>query len=132
MTSDPDTGIPDLVRRLTQDSRRLVTDELRLARIEVRESMHRATRGAIWMALALGVGVVMLVALTLFLITLVGRTANGHMWVGALIVGVAELAVGGYLVKRGLTTFVEPSWTLEESRNALADTAHWASSIRRT
>lgn len=83
------------------------------------------------MALALGVGVVMLVALTLFLITLIGRAASGHMWVGALIVGVAELGVGGYLVKRGLTTFVEPSWTLEESRNALADTAHWASSVRR-
>ncbi len=129
--SDPDTGIPDLVRRLTQDSRRLVTDEVRLARIEMRESMHRATRGALWMALALGVGVVMLVALTLFLITLIGRAASGHMWVGALIVGVAELGVGGYLVKRGLTTFVEPSWTLEESRNALADTAHWASSVRR-
>ncbi|MEO7770325.1 MAG: phage holin family protein [Gemmatimonadaceae bacterium] len=131
MMSDPDTGIPDLVRRLTQDSKRLVTDEVRLAKIEVRESMHRATRGALWMAVALCVGVVTLVALTLFLVTLIGRIVNGHMWVGALVVGVAELVAGGYLIKRGLKSFVEPSWTLEESRNALADTAHWASSVRR-
>jgi uncharacterized membrane protein YqjE len=131
MTPDPNAGIPDLVRRLTQDSKRLVTDEVRLAKIEVKESMHRATRGVLWMSLAFGVGVVMLVALTLFLITLIGRIANGHMWVGALIVGVAELGVGAYLIKRGLGSFTEPSWTLEESRNALADTAHWASSVRR-
>jgi uncharacterized membrane protein YqjE len=131
MMSNPDTGIPDLVRRLTQDSKRLVTDEVRLAKIEVRENLHRATRGALWMALALGVGVVMLVALTIFLVTLIGRMANGHMWVGALVTGIVELAAGGYLLKRGLGTLVEPSYTLEESRNALADTAHWASSARR-
>lgn len=131
MTTDPETGIPDLVRRLSQDSRRLVTDEVRLAKIEVTDSMHRATRGALWMAVALGVGVVMLVALTLFFVTLIGRLVNGHMWVGALVTGIAELAIGGYLVKRGFATFAEPSWTLQESRNALADTAHWASSVRR-
>jgi uncharacterized membrane protein YqjE len=128
--SDPDTGIPDLIRRLTDDSKRLVTDEVSLAKIEARESVRRATKGALWMALALAVSVVMLVALTVFVTTLIGRVANGHMWVGALITGVVELAIGFWLLKRGLATYAEPSYTLEQTRHALKDTAHWASTQR--
>ena len=44
---DPDVGIPDLVRRLTDDSRRLVGDEVRLAKLELQESVHTGTRGAL-------------------------------------------------------------------------------------
>jgi uncharacterized membrane protein YqjE len=128
--SDPETGIPDLIRRLTDDSKRLVTDEVSLAKIEARESVRRATKGAVWMALALGVSVVMLVALTVFVSTLIGRIANGHMWVGALITGVLELAIGFWLLKRGIATYAEPSYSLEQTRHALKDTAHWASAPR--
>jgi len=126
--SDPETGIPDLIRRLTDDSKRLVTDEVSLAKIEAKESLHKATRGALWMSVALGVSVIAMVALTVFLVTLIGRIANGHMWVGALITGVIELAIGAWLLKRGLTTYAEPSYSLEQTRHALKDTAHWASS----
>ena len=40
--------------------------------------------------------------LTLLVATLIGRFASGHMWIGAVITGVVELAVGAWLVKRGL------------------------------
>ena len=128
--ADLDAGITDLIRRLSDDSKRLVTDEVRLAKIEAKDSLSRATRGVLWLALAFGVSVVMLVALTIFLVTLIGRTVNGHMWVGALITGVLELGLGGYLIKRGLAAITEPSYSLEASRLALADTANWASSPR--
>jgi hypothetical protein len=128
ITSDPNTGIPDLVRSLTQDSKRLVADEIRLAKIEAKESTHRAARGAIWMALAFGASVVMLAALTIFLTTLIGRMANGHMWLGALVTGVLEIGAGVYFVKRGIKAMVAPSYSLEESRGAIVDTAHWATS----
>lgn len=127
---DPDTGIPDLIRRLTDDSKRLVSDEVRLAKLEARDSLHRATRGGIWLALALGVSTVMFVALTVFAVTLIGRLANGHMWVGAMVTGIIELAVGAWLLRRGLSTFAKPSYTLAETRGALADTAHWATAAR--
>jgi sirohydrochlorin ferrochelatase len=126
IVSDPDTGIPDLIRRLTDDSKRLVTDEVQLAKMETKDSLHRVTRGVLWMGLAFGAGIVMLVALTLFLVTLIGRLANDHMWVGALVTGLVELGLGGYLVKKGIVTFAEPSYTLEHSRSALKDTADWA------
>ena len=128
--ADLDTGIIDLIRRLSDDSKRLVTDEVRLAKIEAKDSLSRATHGVLWLALAFGVSVVMLVAITIFLVTLIGRTVNGHMWVGALVTGALELGLGGYLIKRGLAAITEPSYSLEASRLALADTANWASSPR--
>jgi hypothetical protein len=128
--TDPNAGIPDLIRRLSDDGKRLVGDEIRLAKIEAKDSLKRASRGVLWMTVAFGAAVIMFVALTLFLVTLIGRLANGHMWVGALVTGLLELAAGAYLIKRGIGTMTEPSYSLEASRQALADTAHWASSAR--
>ena len=125
IVSDPDTGIPDLIRRLTDDSKRLVTDEVQLAKLETKESLHRAGRGALWMVLAFGAGVIALVALTILLATLIGQLDRGHMWFGALITGIVELGLGAYLVKRGITAYGSSSYTLAETRGAITDTARW-------
>ena len=127
---DPDVGIPDLIRRLTTDSKRLVTDEVQLAKLEVKDSLHRATRGVLWMALAFGAAVIMLVAVTLLLTSLLGRLMGDHMWFGALVTGAIELAVGAWLVKRGLSAYSEPSYTLEQTRASLAETARWTNTVR--
>ena len=127
---DPDASLPDLVRRLTDDSKRLVRDEVRLAKLETRESMKQTARGALWLGLAFGAGIVALVALTVMLTALIGRLVDRHYWVGALIVGVLELVGALLLVKRGLGTLKEPSYTLEESREELRDTVSWAKSAR--
>jgi len=52
------------------------------------------------------------------------------MWFGALVTGLVELALGGWLVKKGLTTFKSPSYTMAETRESLKDTAHWSASAR--
>jgi hypothetical protein len=119
MPIDPDVGIPDLVRRLGDDSKRLITDEVRLAKLEVRDNVKRSGRGVLWLAVAFGVSVVAMVAFTLFLTTIIGRLASGHMWLGAIVTGVIELAVGAFLVKKGLGAFKEPSYSLEETRAGL-------------
>ena len=131
IVTDPDTGIPDLIRRLSEDSKRLVTDEVQLAKLETKESLHRASRGMLWMVLAFGAAVVMLVALTILVATLLGRLDKGHMWFGALVTGIVELGLGGWMLKRGLTSYKEPSYTLVETRESLKDTAHWSASARR-
>jgi uncharacterized membrane protein YqjE len=130
ISTDPDAGIPDLLRQLGDDSKRLVADEVRLAKLEMQESMQRAGRGAVQLAVAFGIGIVMLVALTIFLATLIGRIANGHMWVGALVTGLIELAVAAMLLRRGVGVLREPSYSLEATRGALKDTAVWARSPR--
>jgi hypothetical protein len=127
---DPNVGIPDLIRDLADDSKRLLVDEVRLAKVETKESVKRASKGALWLALAFGIGVVTLVALTLLVATLIGRLANGHMWIGALVTGALELGVAMILFKRGMGAFKEPSYTLEETREAVKETARWAKHAR--
>ena len=127
---DPDASLPDLVRRLTDDSKRLVRDEVRLAKLETRESVKQTARGALWLGLAFGAGIVALVALTVMLTSLIGRLADRHYWVGALVVGVLELVGALLLIKRGLGALKEPSYTLEESREELRDTVTWAKNAR--
>ena len=122
---DPDAGIPDLVRQLGDDSKRLVSDEVRLAKLEMKESLRRAGQGAVRLAVAFGVGIVMLVALTVFLATLIGRLAAGHMWVGALVTGLLELAVAAVLLKKGMAAFSEPSYSLEDTRGSVGETVRW-------
>ena len=129
MQIDPDVGIPDLVRRLTEDSKRLANDEVRLGKLEMRENIHKGARGTLWLALAFGAGVVAMVALTFTLITVIGRLL-GNYWAGALIVGAVELGLAYWLVKRGLGELKEPSYTFEESREELKDTAAWVKSVR--
>lgn len=131
VSPDPDAGIPELIRQLGDDSRRLVADEVRLAKLEMRESLQRAGHGAVRLAVAFGVGIVALVAFTVFLATLIGRLAAGHMWVGALVTGLLELAVAAILLRKGLTALKEPSYTFEDTRESLQATADWVRSTRR-
>ena len=121
MPVDPNAGIPDLISRLGDDSKRLMRDEVQLAKLELRESMKRTTHGAMWLGVAFGIGVVALVALTLLATTLIGRLAAGHMWVGALVTGIVELIVSVVLIKRGVATLGAPSYSLEQTRKAITN-----------
>jgi uncharacterized membrane protein YqjE len=98
---DPETGIPDLIRRLRDDSKRLAEDEIRLAKLELHESMHEGMRGSIWLGLALAFTVVAAVALTVLLIAAVSAALNHNYWAGALIIGALEVVVGVLMLRRG-------------------------------
>lgn len=130
MHIDPEVGIPDLIRRLGDDSKRLVEDEVQLAKLELKENARRAGRGAVWLAMAFGLGVVALIAFTIFLSTLIGRAVNGHMWVGAIVTGIIELAVAIVLLKRGITALKEPPYDLHDTRQSVKATARWVAHPR--
>lgn len=124
--ADTDAGVPDLVRRLTDDSRRLVADEVRLAKLELREGMRTGARGATWLAVSFGAAVVAMVALTVLLSALLGRLL-GDYWAGAMLTGAMELLTGYLFLKHGLSLYREPeSLTLGETRSELVRTARWA------
>ena len=127
---DPDAGIPDLLRRLTDDSKRLASDEVRLAKLEISENLHAGARGALWLTLAFGIGVVGLVGMTIFLATLIGRMVSGHMWLGAIVTGVLEIGAALFLIKKGIGSFARPSYTLEQTRESLKDTTTWVAHPR--
>jgi hypothetical protein len=129
MPVDPDVGIPDLLRQLGNDSKRLFSDEVKLAKLEMHESISLGARGATWLAVAFGVSVVALVAFTIFLSTLLGRLMAGHMWFGVLITGVAELIVAVLLLKRGMAALTEPSYSMEQTRESVAESTHWVARL---
>jgi hypothetical protein len=125
MHIDPEVGIPDLIHRLGDDSRRLMSDEVRLAKLEMKDGLKRGGKGVMWLGIAFGIGVVAMVFFTLFLTTLIGRIVSGHMWLGALVTGVIELVVAAVLVKKGIGAFTQPSYTLVQTRESLKDTKTW-------
>lgn len=127
---DPDVGIPDLIRRLADDSKRLATDEVRLAKLELGENLRTGARGSLWLAISFGIGVVSMTAGTIFLAALIGRLVAGHMWVGALATGVIELAIAAFLIRKGTRAFAKPSYTLEQTRASLKDTQAWVAAQR--
>lgn len=116
---DFDPGFAPLIKQLTDDSKKLLGDEARLAKLETIESVHRAGKGALWIAAALGAGIVGLVGVTLLLVTLIGRMANGNYWVGALVTAVVELTGGYWLLKRGIRQYQEAPYSLPETRSGL-------------
>ena len=127
---DPDAAIPDLVKSLADDGKRLLGDEVRLAKLEMKDSVREASRGVMWLALAFGVSVVMLVALTLMLATLIGDLASGHMWVGALVTGILELVVAGLLIRKGVGAFATDAYSLPATRETTRGLASWARNPR--
>lgn len=127
---DPEVGIPDLIRRLTDDSKRLAADELRLAKLELAENFRAGARGTMWIAVAFGVGVVALTAATIFVAALIGRLAAGHMWLGAIVTGAIELVAAYALIRKGVAEYGKPSYTFEQTRESLKDTQAWVTAQR--
>jgi hypothetical protein len=114
-----DRSVGELVTSLTDDAKQLFKAELRLAKLETSQSVARAGRGSLWLAVAFGVLVVALVAFTLFLATLIGRLASGHHWVGAIVTGALEIALGVWFVKRGLRELGRAPYSMPETRAGL-------------
>lgn len=130
MHIEPDATVTELIGRLTDDSKRLVSDEVRLAKLEIGASMHTATRGVVRLGLAFGIAVVAIVAFTVLLTVLIGRVWIGHTWAGALITAAIELALGAWLVMRGTRVLGGADYGLGESREELAETAAWVARER--
>ena len=116
---DFDPGFAPLIKQLKDDSKRLLGDEVRLAKLETIENLHRAAHGGLWLVAALGVSIVALVAATLLLATIIGKLVNGNYWVGALVTAVVELVAGYWLLKRGLKQYKQAPYSLPETREGI-------------
>jgi len=122
---DSDTAIPDLIRRLADDSKRLAGDEVRLAKLELNENVRNGLGGLVRLALAAGFAIVAVVALTVVLVALISRMLGNHYWAGALIVGLVEALLGVLFLRHGTSAMKSRSYSLQNARESLKDTVSW-------
>ncbi len=121
---EPEPTIGDLIGRLTDDSKRLANNEVRLARLETGESIQQAVQGGIRFALAFGIAILALVALSVLLTAVIGSVLIGKAWAGALITGALEIIVGALLLWGGTKVMKKADFTLGESRAELKTTVN--------
>ena len=121
---EPEPTIGDLIGRLTDDSKRLANNEVRLARLEMGESIHQAVQGGIRLALAFGIAILALVALSVLLTSVIGSVLIGKAWAGALITGALEIIAAALLLWGGMKMMKNADFTLGESRAELKTTVN--------
>ena len=117
---EPNATIGDLVSRLGDDGKRLLGDEVHLAKLEIGENVRVAARGMVWLGVALALSFVMLTALTVGLSAILGQLFANALWLGTLLTAVLWLILGGVLVKTGVGKLASPPYTLPQTRRELA------------
>lgn len=115
----PQETVAELVQGLTGDLRQLVTDEVALAKAEVKAAVRRSIRVALGAVLALlGAGLMLIFAL----VTLVEWRPN-HTLVAGLVAlaGLALLLLGSAVIwaNRHL-------WPFKETKSSLEEDLEWA------
>jgi hypothetical protein len=119
----------DLVRRLSDDSKRLAGNEIRLAKLEMTDKLHITGRGAALFGVAFGAGAVALSALTIGVAAAL-TLAVGKVWISALITGAVEILVGYFVVRGGTRTLASLSRAVPEAGHEILGSARQIASGR--
>jgi uncharacterized membrane protein YqjE len=125
VVQDPPLG--ELFKQLAQESATLIKQEMQLARAEMQDSIRTITRGAMMLAIGGGLLLVGLLALTAFLIVILGQ-ALANYWLGALLVGLAYAAIGAALVMNGKNRLQGSDLKPEQTIRSLQEDKRWAQS----
>lgn len=120
--AEPQLG--DLFRQLAQDSATLVRQEMALAKVELRENVKSVARDTAKIAVGAVVAAVGALVLVLFLVLLLGD-ALGKYWLGALIVGVLFVAIGGFLAMGAMKRLKKDSITPDQTLQTLKEDKQW-------
>lgn len=122
---DPrERSLGELLKRLAEQTSRLIRDELRLARAEMTEKARGYSRGGAMIAAAAFVGLLAGFALTLFLVYLL-RLAM-PLWAAAAIVTVVYGVVAFALFKTGQRRLQEAAPPVpEETMDNVKEDVEW-------
>jgi len=124
--AEGEPSIGELFRQLAQDSATLVRQEITLARAEMRENLRGMVGGAVLLAIGGGALLLAALALTTFIIALLGVWLGRNYWLSALIVGVVYALVGAVLVARGKKVMQASELKPERTLQTLNDDRRWA------
>jgi hypothetical protein len=126
-----DRSIPELFRRLADESRTLVREEMALAKAEMREKMEVYQRNAA----RIGVGSAFLLAALLFVLWAVNTAVTAlfatfmeleiAVWLAPVVLGVLLGLIGWSMVKRGKSAIAEEGVVPRKTARSLKEDTRW-------
>jgi len=117
-------SLTPLFRRLGDDLRRLVRQEIDLARTELRANAQALSRNALLLCAGLAVGLLGLVVLFAFLLVGLGALL-GNYWLSALLLGGLFFVVGAGIVLRSRLALRRTGVMPALARRSLEEDAAW-------
>lgn len=125
-SGSPDRSLGELLRDLSDGMAQLVRQEIRLARTETAESLHKLGGGAAQLAGGLVFAIGAMGAAVACLILVLSRyLLNGMTWLAALIVAAVLGIVAGICVRNGMHAFALANLAPDETATSLKETAEW-------
>ncbi|HZS59258.1 MAG TPA: phage holin family protein [Gemmatimonadaceae bacterium] len=119
-------SVNTLVRRLADDMKRLVHDEVALAKVELRHAGAALAPQGVKLGMAVGLAFGGSLTLIAFLVIGLGELLSGNYWLSALIVGVICTAAGGLLVQSAAHRIARIQLVPRETTSAVRESATWA------
>jgi hypothetical protein len=121
-----DRSLGDLFRELARETSDLLRQELQLARAELRRSVQDLSAAVKQLTIGSAIALVGVLTLTAFAVVLLGSLLANY-WLGALIVSVVLLGLGGFLIFRGLSRLRETELAPRQTIESLRISGEWAS-----
>jgi len=110
-----------LFRQLADESASLVRNEARLAKLEIKETSAAMAKHALMIAVGTGLAASGGLALTAFLVIVIGNALGGAYWAGALIVGAGFLLIGAIVASIGVRNLRQESIAPEQTIRSLQE-----------
>jgi membrane protein len=119
-------SLGELFRELASETSNLLRQEVQLARTELRLAVHELTAAVKQLTMGSAIALVGILTLTAFAVVLLGSLLANY-WLGALIVSVVLLGLGGFLIYRGLDRLRGAELAPRETLDSLRVSGEWVS-----
>jgi len=123
---EPDTGLPELLSRLTDQSSTLFRQEIELAKTELKAEIRTAGKAGGLFGGAAFVGFLAVLLLSFAAAWALGDLDPLNPALGFLIVGLVYAVIAGVLAMQGRSTAQEVDPSLPETTQSLKEDAQWA------
>jgi uncharacterized membrane protein YqjE len=120
--AEPSLG--ELVKQLAQDSATLVRQEMALAKAEMQDNLRSFTRDVAMIVMGGFVALLGALVLIAFLVVALGDALDNY-WLGALIVGLLFVVVGGMMAKKNLNNLKHDDLKPEQTLQTLKEDKQW-------
>lgn len=122
---EPDQSLGELVSRMTTDVGRLVSTQIELAKVEIKDEVTRAGKGA-GMVGGGGLAAVVAVLLLSFAVAYWLADAFDDLGAGFLVVGLVHAAIAAVLVMKGKQQINSATPIAEQTIETIKEDVEWA------